>query len=139
MNQDESIAGLNELFAEEVEAAIRYLHLMVTIKGLDRLLLSDKMKEGMEETLEHAQMIAERIVQMGGTPKLDMKLHLPPEKVNAQEAIQNSLAFEQAALDAYREYLEKLDGSNVALEEFIRGQVAIESEHVAGLSLLLET
>jgi bacterioferritin len=139
MKQDEAIAGLNELFAEEVEAAIRYLHLMVTIKGLDRILLADTMKEGMRETLEHAQTIAERIVQMGGTPSLEMKLQLPPEKVDAREAIENSLAFEQAALDAYREFLEKLDGSDIALEEFIRGQVAIETEHVAGLSLLLET
>ncbi len=139
MKKDEILTGLNEIFAEEVEAAIRYLHLAVTIKGLDRLLLTKVMLEGMQETLEHAQEIAERIVQMGGAPSLDLKLHLAPERTSAADAIQSAHAFEQAALDAYRELLEKVDGSgDVMLEEFLRAQVAVESEHVAELSLLME-
>lgn len=138
MTEEEKIEGLNELFAEEVEAALRYLHLAVTIKGLDRLLLSAKMREGMQETLEHAQTLADRIVQMGGVPKLDLTVHLPAEKSTASEAIRTAHAFEQAALDAYRELLERAQGGDVALEEFLRAQVAIESGHVAELSLLLE-
>lgn len=139
MKKEEIVEGLNEIFAEEVEAAIRYLHLAVTLKGFDRLLLTKTLLEGMQETLEHAQKIAERIVQMGGAPSLDLKLHLPPERASAAEAIQSAHAFEQAALDAYRELLEKVDGSgDVMIEEFLKAQVAIESEHVANLSLLME-
>ncbi len=135
---EEVIEVLNELFAEEVEAALRYLHLSVTIKGLDRLLIRGELLEGLRETLEHSQTIADKIIQFGGIPCLDIKLQLPPEKSSAKEAIHNALAFEQAALDAYREALERVGDADVALEEFLRAQISVESEHVAGLSLLLE-
>lgn len=128
---------LNELFAEELEAGIRYLHLATSVKGLDRLVVTKTLIEGMHETFEHAQTIAERINQMGGVPSLDLKLNLPPQKISGAEAIRTALAFEQAALDAYREFCDEIEG-DVALEEFIRQQVGVESQHVAELTLLLE-
>ena len=52
--------------------------------------------------------------------------------------MQSALLFEQAALDGYREFLECVEGSgDVILEEFARQQVAIESEHVSELQMLL--
>ncbi len=140
MKREESLKRLNELFAEEIEAGIRYLHLAGTLKGLDRLLVRDTMLENMNETLEHAQAIAMKIQQLGGTPHLDLKLSIPPERATAQEAIRTALAFEQAALDAYRELLDDIKGDDdVVLEEFLRAQVAVESEHVAELYGLLES
>lgn len=128
---------LNSLFAEEVEAIIRYLHLAVTLKGIDRLHVRAKMLAGLEETLEHATQIGERIVQMGGAPSLDIKLQLTAEKVSGREAIESALAFEQAALDAYVEALDRC-ADDIVHEEFLRGQIATESRHVTELSLLLE-
>lgn len=140
MKREDSLKRLNELFAEEIEAGIRYLHLAGTLKGLDRLLVRDTMIENMNETLEHAQAIAMKIQQLGGTPQLDLKLKIPPERASAQEAIRTALAFEQAALDAYRELLDDIkDDDDVILEEFLRAQVAVESEHVAELYGLLES
>ncbi|MCI0651641.1 MAG: hypothetical protein L0Z55_07145 [Planctomycetes bacterium] len=138
MAKEEFLRGLNELFAEELEAGIRYLHLAVTVTGLDRLLVRKVLLENMNETLEHAQVVADKILQLGGVPKLELKLHLAPEKTNAKEAIRTALAFETAALDAYRDLLEKVGNKDVALEEFLRAQVALESQHVAELELLLE-
>jgi len=137
MSKEDLLRRLNELFAEEIEAGLRYLHLAVTLKGLDRLLVRKTLLEGMSETMEHAQTIADKMVQLGGYPSLDIKVQLPAEKTTGPEAIRTALAFEQAALDAYRELAEGLtDGSPIA--EFIRDQVAVESGHVAELSLLLE-
>ena len=139
INREEAIKHLNELFAEELEAGLRYLCLASSLKGLDRLLVRDTMLENMNETLEHAQAIANRILQLGSVPQLELKLSIPPERTNAQEAIRTALAFEQAALDSYRELLEKLEGSDdIALEEFVREQVAVESQHVSELYTLLE-
>lgn len=135
---DPQIEDLNALFAEEVEAALRYLHLAVTLKGIDRLVVRDQLIEGMNETLEHAQTIGERIVRMGGVPSLKISIELEGEKSSGRQAIQSALAFEQAALDAYVEALERCPAENVVLEEFLRSQVAVESQHVTELSLLLE-
>lgn len=133
----DTIRQLNELFAEEIEAALRYLHLAVTIKGLDRLLVRKTLLEGMEETIDHAQTIANKIVQLGGYPSLDLNVTLPAEKTSGADAIRTALAFEQAALDGYKELLERLDDDD-EIADFVRDQVATESEHVAELSLLLE-
>lgn len=132
---------LNGLMAEELEAGIRYLHLAMTLKGLDRILIKDILMENMRETFEHAQSVGEKILQLGGCPKIDVNLDLAPEKTSASEALQVAVTVERAALDAYRDLLEdveKSDESNVLLEEFLRAQVALESEHVSELELLLE-
>ena len=140
MSKEDSLRRLNELFAEEVEAGIRYLVIASTLKGMDRLLVRDTMLENMSETLDHAQAIAAKMIQLGGTPSLDMKLSIPAEKVSAMDAIRTALAFEQAALDAYREALDQLsEDDDVILGEFLRAQVALESEHVAELYTLLES
>ena len=140
MSKEDSLQRLNELFAEEVEAGIRYLVIACTLKGMDRLLVRDTMLENMSETLDHAQAIGAKMIQLGGTPSLDMKLNIPAEKVSATDAIRTALAFEQAALDAYREALDQLsEDDDVILGEFLRAQVALESEHVAELYTLLES
>ncbi len=139
ITREEALARLNELYAEEVEASLRYLHLAVTLKGMDRLLVRKILLENMEETIEHAQLVAEKIVQLGETPTLSVKIDLPPERVRGTEALKTALVFEKAALDAYRELLERVEGTNdVVLEEFARAQVTLESQHVSDLELLLE-
>ncbi|MBN2492328.1 MAG: ferritin-like domain-containing protein [Planctomycetes bacterium] len=137
MATPEQMQALNELFAEEIEAAIRYLHLAVTVKGLDRLLVQKVLLANMRETIEHAQTIANKIVQLGGVPSLELRLSLAPRKASGAEAIRTALAFEHAALDAYRELLDTIH-DDVPLEEFIRKQVEVEAQHAAELSLLLE-
>ena len=68
-------------------------------------------------------------------------LKVPAEKTSAEEAIRTAKEFEQAALDAYRELLETVSNDpdeDVAIGEFLREQVALESRHVAELDVLLE-
>jgi len=137
MDKAQSIRRLNELYAEEVEAALRYLHFVVTMRGLDRLTMRDPLLRMLDETLAHARVVAEKVLQMGGVPQLDLKVHLPAEKVTGPAAMSEALSFEQAALDGYRELLEdSRDLPEVA--EFAREQVALESRHVAELELLVE-
>ena len=136
-NVAEVLRRLNELYAEETEAAVRYLHLASTVKGLDRAAVKQTMLDGHVETLEHAQRIAEKIIQLGGKPNLKVRLDLDGSLISGADAIRTALAFEQAALDAYKELLE-LAGNDVVLQEFVRAQIALESQHVSSLYLLLD-
>ncbi|MDP7033749.1 MAG: ferritin-like domain-containing protein [Planctomycetota bacterium] len=131
------IERLNEILAEEVEAAVRYLHLAMSVKGLDRLLVRDTLFEGMQETLQHAQMISERLSHMGANPRIRINIDLESTRISGAEAIQNAVAVEEQALEAYRELLELVE-NDIALEEFVRDQVSLETQHVADLRLLLE-
>lgn len=137
MDRDEILSALAELYAEEVEAAIRYLHLSVTLKGMARLTLREEMLQGMRETLEHAQVVAEKILELGGVPHLDMKVEMPAELTSGEDALHTAVEFERAARDAYGELLEKATG-DVSMEEFARAQVALETSHLARFRLLLE-
>lgn len=136
MTTIEIVNELNRVFAEEIEAATRYLHLSAAVRGIDRLLVEKVLKEGVEETIEHAEIIARKIRALGHVPRLDIKVSCPAEPLTAREALRQAVTFEEAALEAYQDLLRKVDG-DVALEEFVRGQIAVESEHVAQLRELL--
>ena len=137
MGNKDAVRTLNEIFAEEVEAGIRYLHMAVTIKGMDRLVLQPELLKSMEETLSHARIIAEKLLEIGGVPSLDLRIELPGEMTTGQEAIRNSVEFERGALEAYKELMEDAAG-DVRMEEFARAQITLESEHLAHFKLLLE-
>jgi bacterioferritin (cytochrome b1) len=77
-------------------------------------------------------------LQLGGNPSPRIQLNLDGRRYSGQQAIAEALLFEQAALDGYRDLLEQVDSSgDVVLEEFARQQVAVESEHVSQLQMLL--
>lgn len=134
--QTDIVQELNRLFAEEVEAALRYLHLQGAVKGLDRLVVGPVLAKGFQETIEHAEVIARKIRTFGGVPSLNVALDLEPTPVDGRQALELALTFEEAALDAYQDCLRRVEG-HVAIEDFIRQQIVVESEHVADLKQLL--
>ncbi len=136
LSRDEIIHELNRLFAEEVEAALRYLHLANAVRGLDHLVVEPMLKKGYRETIEHAEVIARKIRALGAVPHLDLNVSLGPEWVDGKQALELALTFEEAALEAYQDCLRKIDG-DIPLEEFIRSQIATEADHVAELKQLL--
>lgn len=136
LTRSETLNELHGIFAEEVEAAIRYLHLANAVRGIERLIVEPKLREGFLETIQHAEVIARKIREMGAAPKLDLNISLPAEPITGKAALETALTFEEAALEAYQDLLRKIDG-DVPLEEFIRAQIATEAEHVADLKQLL--
>lgn len=136
LSQSEVVQELNRLFAEEVEAAIRYLHLSHAVRGIHHLVVGPVLKKAFEETVEHAEVIAHKIRALGAVPSLSVNLEVGPEKLDARQALELALTFEEAALEAYQDALRKVEG-DIPLEEFIRSQIVVESEHVAELKQLL--
>ena len=133
----EIVEELNRLMAEESEAFLRYFQLRYRLRGTDRLAAESFFDKAMEETLEHAQEIAGKIRSLGQTPKLEVKLSLSGGPIRLQEALAEALEFEQQALDAYKDFLPRVAGDTM-LEDFIRKQIAIETEHVQEIAMLLE-
>ncbi|MBK9120909.1 MAG: ferritin-like domain-containing protein [Phycisphaerales bacterium] len=136
LTSEDAVQELNRLFAEEVEAALRYLHLSYAVRGIDKLLVGPVLKAAFQETVDHAEVIARKIRSLGAVPKLEVSISLPPESIGAKQALEMALTFEEAALEAYQDTLRRVEGQ-VALDRFIREQIAVESEHVAELKQLL--
>ena len=136
LSAEDTTQELHRIFAEEVEAAIRYLHLANAVRGVERLVAEPKLREGFQATIQHAQVIARKIRELGSVPRLDLNISLPAEAIGAKEAFEMALTFEEAALEAYQDLLRKVEG-DVPLEQFARAQIAEEAEHVADLKQLL--
>jgi bacterioferritin (cytochrome b1) len=135
--QTDVVEDLNRLMAEELEAFLRYFQLRFRLRGTDLLTAQTFFEKAMEETLEHAEAIAKHIRVLGHTPRVNIKLEVDGGPVRLKDALQDALVFEQQALDAYKEFLPRVTG-NTGLEDFIRAQIATESEHVQEIAMLVE-
>lgn len=135
--QHDLIDDLHRLMAEELEAFLRYFQLRYRLRGTDLLTADTFFEKAMEETLEHAESIAKHIRVLGHTPQVNVKLEIGGGAIRLKEALQEALVFEQQALDAYKEMLPRVEG-NTGLEDFIRQQIATETEHVQEIAMLVE-
>jgi bacterioferritin len=133
----ELVGELNRLMAEELEGFLRYFQMRFRLKGIDRLAADKFFTHAIEETQEHAEEIAKQIRSLGETPQLKIHLNTNVGPANLTEALQEMLTVEQQALDAYKEMLPHVTGDPV-LEDFIRKQVATETEHIQEIKTLLE-
>ena len=123
---------LNRLMAEEAEAFLRYFQMRFRLHGRGRGAAAKFFEDALKETLEHADAIAQRISSLGHIPKLNIHLSLTGGPIPPAEALAEALDIEQQALDAYREFLPRVEG-HPTLEGFIRKQIEVETEHVQEL------
>ena len=136
-DRTEIVEDLNRLMAEELEAFLRYFQMRYRLRGVDRLAAEKLFEEGTRETLEHAEAIARQIRALGHVPQLKIELESRGGKTSLQEALAEMLEVERQALDAYKEVLPRVTGDTM-LEDFIRKQISVETEHVQEIATLLE-
>ena len=127
--QRDIVDELNRLMAEEAEACLRYFQLRYRLRGIDRQTAEPFFENGLKETLEHAEAIANQIRALGHIPRLRIDLSLGGGPIRFQDALAEALDVEQQALDAYKDFLPRVVGHPI-LEPFIRRQIEIETEHV---------
>ena len=137
IDRTEIVEDLNRLMAEELEAFLRYFQMRYRLRGVDRLAADKLFEDGTRETLEHAEAIAKQIRVLGHIPRLKIELELRGGRTTLQEALAEMLEVERQALDAYKEVLPRVVGDTM-LEDFIRKQISVETEHVQEIAALLE-
>jgi bacterioferritin (cytochrome b1) len=128
-NHPEIVEDLNRLMAEEAEACLRYFQMRFRLRDQDYAVAERFFEDAMKETMDHANSIAQQIRSLGHIPTLRINLSLGGEPMRLEAALAEALDVEQQALDAYKEFLPRVAGDPV-LEEFIRKQVEVETEHV---------
>ena len=134
----EVVNDLNRLMAEEIEAFLRYFQMRFRLRGPGRNEAEGIFADSLKETLEHAEALAEQIQALGHVPRLQIHLALDGDVMRADEALAEAIDVEQQALDAYTEFLPRVMGDPV-LEDFIRKQIEVESEHVQSIRDTIRT
>lgn len=115
--------------AEEAEACLRYFQMRFRLSDKDYAVAERFFEDAVKETMDHANSIARQIRSLGHIPTLRINLSLGGGPMRLEAALAEALDVEQQALDAYKEFLPRVAGDPL-LEEFIRKQVEVETEHV---------
>lgn len=128
---------LNLIFQNEMAGIIRYLHYSFVIMGHNRIPIQKWFRDQATESMAHAIAVGEKITSLGGHPPV-VSTHVEESDVHSIDQILNeTLAFEEATLEHYKK-LVKAAGSDIALEEFARGLVAEETDHIDEVKKMLK-
>ncbi len=137
VDETELVAALNAILEAELSGVVRYTHYSLMIVGPHRIPLVDFMKAQATESLMHAQQVGEILTGFGGHPSLGTAPITESNEHSLEAILRESLEHEIEAVRLYRHLLSVVADKSVFLEEFARGQVAMEEEHQLELRKML--
>jgi bacterioferritin len=137
VTQEELIAGLNRDLAFEYAAVITYRTYASQVEGRWRIELRNFFESEIPDELGHAQILADKIVSLGGTPTVEA------EKVKSAQSpkkmLENALQDEKDTIARYVERRRQAEalghyGLAVDLDDLIRD----ESNHRDEINMILK-
>ena len=117
---DEIIELFNKALADEWLAYYQYWVGALVVKGPMRPEVQTELEEHAKEELGHAKMLADRIIQLGGTPILDPKEfnskgscgYEAPKNPHVLKILEQNINGERCAIEVYSKILQKLKGTS---------------------------
>jgi len=134
---------LNDALATEIVCVLRYRRHYYMAAGIHSESVRSEFLEHANEEQEHADRIAERIVQLGGEPDLDPAGLLSRshseyvEGETLRDMIREDLVAERIAIDSYREIVAWIGGKDPTTRKLMEEILEKEEEHAEDLSSLL--
>lgn len=137
MSKEELIQGLNDDLAYEYAAVITYRTYASQVQGQRRIELRQFFESEIPDEMSHAQILADKIVALGGTPTT--KAHAVKAAKSPKEMLENALQDEKDTIERYvarRKLAEELGehGLAVDLDDLIRD----ESNHRDEINMILQ-
>jgi bacterioferritin len=147
ISPEEVTAKLNQSLADEWLAAIQYWSGAQVVKGPYKATVEAELRAHFEEELGHADILAKRIIQLGGKPvsspeamlKLAGSGYEAPDNPLSAGVVAQNLRGEQHAILAYNDILETVRGKDPITHNLILKILKDEVEHEQDLEDLLET
>jgi len=137
------IKVLNDALATEIVCVLRYKRHYFMAQGLSSDSVKEEFAEHAAEEQEHADRIAERIVQLGGEPDLNpdsltKRSHSEyKEGTSLVDKVREELVAERVAIESYREIVEWLHGKDSTTKRMLEEILAVEEEHAVDINSLL--
>jgi bacterioferritin len=142
-DREKVIDLLQQALATEIVCVLRYRQNYFAARGLRAKVAADEFLEHSKQEQEHADQIAERIVQLGGDP--DMNPATLESRSHAEyrigktlsEMIRENLVAERIAIDSYREIAQYIGNDDATTRGLMERILAVEEEHADDLADLL--
>ena len=134
---------LNGALATELVCILRYKRHHYTVNGLQNVAVKAEFLEHANEEQEHADWLAERIVQLNGLPDFNPATLLArshaeyDESDDVQAMIRANLVAERVAIEAYRQMIEKIGDTDPTTTLLLIKIMAVEEEHADDMRDLL--
>jgi bacterioferritin len=130
---------LNEALATEIVCVLRYKRHYFMAQGIHADPIAQEFLTHANEEQGHADQIAGRIVQLGGSPNLSPEGLLSrshSEYVEGEtliEMIREDLVAERVAIDSYNEMIRYVGDDDVTTRRMLEAILAVEEEHANDL------
>jgi bacterioferritin len=135
---------LNEALATELVCVLRYKRHYFMATGINAAPVAAEFLAHATEEMAHADLIAERIIQLRGEPNfspdgLAARSHAEyVEGATLRDMIKENLIAERIAIESYREMIGYLGEQDTTTRRMLEGILASEEEHAEDLSSLIE-
>ncbi|WP_442965205.1 ferritin-like domain-containing protein [Pseudomonas sp. JDS28PS106] len=134
---------LNEALATELVCTLRYKRHYYMATGLKASVAASEFLEHAQQEAEHADKLAERIVQLGGEPEfnpdtLSRNSHAQyVAGTTLKEMVYEDLVAERIAIDSYREIIQYVGESDPTTRRIFEEILAQEEEHADDMADIL--
>ena len=138
------IEQLNQALATELVCVLRYRRHYFMARGIHARGVAAEFLAHSNEELGHADLLAARIVQLGGEPDFapaDLAGRSHAEYVagnSLRDMIREDLVAERVAINSYRDLIRYLGSDDPTTSDMLKGILAVEEEHADDLADLLE-
>lgn len=143
-NTATAVKVLNDALATELVCVLRYKRHYFMAQGIHAGPVAAEFQQHANEEQQHADRIAERIVQLGGEPNfspdgLTSRSHSEyVEGSSLVDMIKEDLVAERIAIDSYREIAAYFATFDTTTKRMIEEIQAVEEEHADDLAELLK-
>lgn len=143
-DREEVLRLLNESLATELVCVLRYKRHYFMASGLKANVAADEFLEHATQEAEHADRLAERIVQLGGEPEFNPDLlsknsHAQYVAGNSlKEMVYEDLVAERIAIDSYREIIQYIGEKDPTTRRIFEDILAQEEEHADDMADILK-
>ena len=146
MNVDELLKLLNRALADEWFAYYQYWLGAKVVKGPMKDAVAAELLQHATEELAHADLVANRVIQLGGKPVSEPKKwyewsgcgYQPPDDEYVKTILDQNIEGERCAISYYNDLMKKTKDTDIITYNMVLTILSQEVEHEEDLQALLE-
>lgn len=134
MARAELVENLNKALSLELSGVIQYTQHSFLVTGVEREVYKEFFRDQAEEAQDHAVMLGDKIVALGGIPTVEPAMIR--QSTDLTEMLKQGLELEREAMDAYMAAWASCGDEDLPTKFLLEEQIAEEQKHIEELEKL---